>query len=182
VSDDYSDMSAPDFLAALHALSPADMFAQLFVHAIYGGPTTACSGPLGTADAPSPEYAAMVEMTNGASGLICEDDWSAVFSAISTAVVTGSKLPCELEIPEPTDGVTLDTGKVNVTFAPGSGPAQTLPKVASQAACGDDGGWYYDNDADPTRIILCDGICATAEADPDGKLSITVGCGTITVD
>jgi hypothetical protein len=184
VTDDNSDLGAGDFLDAVHALAPMGMFDSLYVHAIYafGNGSNGCEGPFGSGAQEGEEYTQMVATTMGAAGVICEDDWTTVFTEITTAVLAGSKVPCELVIPEPEEGETLDTGKVNVSYTPGSGMKTTLPRVTDEAACGQDGGWYYDDNASPTKIILCGGICATVEADPEGELSIVIGCGTITAD
>jgi hypothetical protein len=184
VTDDNSDMSAADFLTGLQALAPAGMFDSVYVHGIYafGNGDNGCDGPFGSGAQEGEVYTALVAQTMGAAGVICEDDWSTVFTEISTAVLAGSQVPCELAIPEPAEGETLDTGKVNVTYQSGSGPKQTLPRVMDEASCGSTGGWYYDDNANPTTILLCSDICATIEADIDASVSIVIGCGTVTAD
>lgn len=184
VTDDNSSMDANEFLANVQALQPAGNFDSLYIHGIYafGNGSNGCEGPFGSGADEGTVYTELVATTMGAAGVICEDDWTTVFTEITTAVLAGSQVPCELEIPEPADGETLDTGKVNVTYESGGGQKQTLPKVANEAACGADGGWYYDDNASPTKIILCEGICATVEADIDAKLSIEIGCGSITAE
>jgi len=184
VTDDDSGTDASEFLTSVQALAPMGMFDSLYIHGIYafGNGGNGCEGPFGSGAQEGEVYTELIATTMGAAGVICEDDWTTVFTEITTAVLAGSQVPCELVIPEPTEGETLDTSKVNVTFEPGSGPEQTLPKVANEAACGTDGGWYYDDNVDPTKIILCGDVCATVEADPAGKLSIAIGCGTITAD
>jgi hypothetical protein len=94
--------------------------------------------------------------------------------------IRGSALQCTYLVPTPTNGGTPDYGKVNVDYTPGNGGAkQTIGKVANKAACGANGGWFYDNDADPTQIIMCDSTCALLSGDSMGKVSIVLGCSTI---
>lgn len=88
-------------------------------------------------------------------------------------------LGCEYAIPQPQMG-SIDFGKVNVQFTPGGGNPVLLPNVANAAACDPQtGGWYYDDSASPTKILLCPTSCATAESDPNGKIEILLGCDTI---
>ena len=57
-------------------------------------------------------------------------------------------------------------------YTPGSGSPQTIPYVTDKASCPSTGdGWYYDNAANPTQIILCSSTCGTVEADSRGVRS-----------
>jgi hypothetical protein len=89
-------------------------------------------------------------------------------------------LGCEYAIPTPTGGGTPDYGTVNVVYTPSGQPAQTFPYVMSKAQCPASGdGWYYDNAANPTKIILCDSTCTRIEADTMGEVDVTLGCSTV---
>jgi len=89
-------------------------------------------------------------------------------------------LGCVYTIPAPTGGGQPDYGSVNVVFTPSGGPSRTLPYVMTKANCPASGdGWYYDNPAMPTKIILCDSTCGTIEADMMGEVDITLGCTTV---
>jgi hypothetical protein len=91
--------------------------------------------------------------------------------------ISGSLLACEYAMPPGQPGKPVDPTKVNVNFTPGSGPAQEFGKVAGPGQCVP-GGWYYDNEANPTKIILCPQTCTTVQADPNGKIQIELGCLT----
>jgi len=95
------------------------------------------------------------------------------------AAIQDSALGCEYTIPQPQQGM-LDYGKVNVQYTPGGGGApQVIGNVANAAACDpQSGGWYYDNNAMPTKIILCDKQCMTVSNDPSGTVDILLGCAT----
>jgi len=90
-------------------------------------------------------------------------------------------LGCVYAIPLPTDGSSPDFTKVNVTYTPGGGGGtRTLPKVNDKASCPASGdAWYYDNNASPTQIVLCDATCGTVQADATGEVDIQLGCGTV---
>ena len=70
---------------------------------------------------------------------------------------------------------------VNVIYKSGANAEPiTLGQVPNQEACTPDkAAWYYDNPADPTKIIVCDATCAAIQADDDAELEILFGCITI---
>ena len=89
-------------------------------------------------------------------------------------------LGCEYAIPQPQQG-QLDFTKINVKYTPGNGqPEQTLANVANKAACDPQkGGWYYDDPAKPTKILLCPTTCGTVQADPKAQVDVLLGCATM---
>ena len=96
------------------------------------------------------------------------------------AQIHKSALGCEYAIPVPKQG-KLDYQKVNVEYTPGNGGApQLLSNVANQAACDPNtGGWYYDDNLDPKKILLCDASCAQIGADAKAKIDVVLGCATV---
>lgn len=88
-------------------------------------------------------------------------------------------LGCQFLIPTPGGGGQMDYGKVNVQFTPSAGPVAMLRYVSDKASCDPStGGWYYDDRATPTKIVLCDGSCTTVQADAQGKIDVVLGCAT----
>ena len=84
---------------------------------------------------------------------------------------------CTYQIPLPSSG-TVDYTQVNVVFTPNGGQQLTIPNVANKLACPASGdGWYYDNPANPTAIILCETTCGSVQA--SGVVQITLGCDTV---
>jgi hypothetical protein len=71
--------------------------------------------------------------------------------------------------------------QVNVQYIPGNGGAPVDILHAQSAADCDpvQGGWYYDNNAAPTKILICPATCTTIEADDMGKINIVYRCPTI---
>lgn len=92
-------------------------------------------------------------------------------------------LACEYLIPPPAMGETIDFNKVNVQYVPGAGGAPKDILHAKTAADCDPatGGWYYDNNAAPTKIVICPATCTTIEADDMGKIDILLGCETVDI-
>lgn len=183
VTDDNSDWSATQFTSALQALAPAGMFGELRVHAIYaygmsGG--NGCTGTFGNGAAEGTVYTELVANTGGASGVICTGDWTQVFMDIQQSVISGSQVACNLDIPMPQSGEMVDPNNVNVRYLPGGmAPGATLFRVTDAAACGPDGGWYYNDPAAPTQIILCPASCGEIQSDAAAKLQVEFGCASI---
>lgn len=182
VTDDNSSMSAANFLSGLQGLEPAGMFDNLKVHGIYAhgnGQSNGCTGPFGSGARDGVVYTQLVSQTGGASGVICEDDWTQVFMDITEAVVAGSQVACELTLPEPPMGEELDPTKVNVKYEMGGvAPGEILPQVLTEADCTASGGWHYDDNAAPTTIKLCPATCDTIQNDDAANVKIELGCST----
>jgi hypothetical protein len=88
-------------------------------------------------------------------------------------------LSCAYLLPKPMAG-PVDIDKVNVDYTPGgAGTPQTIPRVSGKGACADQDGWYYDDPANPTQIVMCDATCQLLTTDLDGEVEIELGCATI---
>ena len=102
----------------------------------------------------------------------------AFLDALNT--IQGQALPCAYLIPEPEGGEQINYGQINVYYTPSNGTEVVVPKVADEAACPPSGlGWYYDNNASPTQILLCPSTCSTISTDIGGSVRLLVGCDTI---
>jgi hypothetical protein len=75
---------------------------------------------------------------------------------------------------DPSPDMPIDPKQVNVLYN-----GATVPQVASQMDCGANGGWYYDNNADPTAIFLCPTTCTAVQTDANATIKISIGCATI---
>jgi hypothetical protein len=91
------------------------------------------------------------------------------------AIRSKEKVSCVFAVPAPPPGEQLDPGRVNVAFTNAAG-AET-PLVYS-SDCSAPNGWRYDDRNNPTHIELCTSTCASAQSDPDSKLTIAFGCKT----
>jgi hypothetical protein len=94
--------------------------------------------------------------------------------------IRGAILDCDFPLPQPKPGLTVEPSLINVNLTPSSGMLSTLPQVSGEASCTGGAGWYYDNPAAPTRIILCKSTCDSVTADPKASLEILLGCPTST--
>lgn len=94
--------------------------------------------------------------------------------------IRGAALSCSYLIPKPTMG-TPNFDSVNVQYTPGDGGATAVfPKVKDKASCPAAGNaWFYDDNAAPKQILLCDATCDKVSADTKGQIDILLGCATI---
>jgi hypothetical protein len=137
-----------------------------------------CTGPNGDAAAPGVEHYRAAELTEGLQFSICTEDWSGLFGELAREVGASAPLPCELGVPQPEAGATLDPMLVNVLFtAPGATDEVAFPRVDGASACGQRSAWYYDDPAAPATIQLCPAACdVVAEG---GALDVALGCSTV---
>lgn len=139
--------------------------------AIYGwgsasDPTVPCTYSDGTpVEASGEVYTELVRRTGGVRAKICAGPsaWGPFFDAVASSVEGASRIDCELALPPPPDAMMLDPGKVNVVLSL-DGAASTLRRVPEGMSCPAEGGWRYDADASPTKVILCPASCDAAQA------------------
>jgi hypothetical protein len=91
--------------------------------------------------------------------------------------IKGMAIACEFDVPAATSaGDPIDPHLINVNYTPGGGTEVELGIVPSAADCGTQQAWYYDDPANPTRIILCPSACSTVTSDGQASIQILAGC------
>ncbi len=110
-------------------------------------------------------------LIGGADGATTEKDLLAAFGNIKSANVS-----CDFAVPPAPANLMLSINNVNVNYTPGKGAAATLRRVENAAACGTAGGWYYDDNINPTQIHLCANTCMTVQADTGAALQVLYSC------
>lgn len=184
VTDDESLFTnAATFDQRLLQKQPAGMFGtaakrKYTFHSIVGwqqgtpllSPTPHCS----TATAPGVEYQRLSQLTGGIVESVCKNDYSSVFDRVSQGIA--GRLGCDFALPKSSNGVT-DPREIVVRFtATGSAP-RALTQVTDVAKCEQySDGWYYDDNAKPSRILLCKSTCGAVASDARGRIDIQVGC------
>lgn len=168
------------------------LFEGYVFNAIYGwGSETndgvAC-GACGTAGAvvssPGPTYSALVRRTGGVRARICDGPsaWGPFFNALATNVVETSRISCDIEIPAPPDGMFLIPDRVNVQIR-GRDATSRVGRVIGVTGCNTTtGGWYYDDESNPTEIHLCPASCDVARAQVTNSstgLDVSFGCDSL---
>lgn len=171
VSDDDSNQPAGYFIEHFIEVEP-DRAA--IVHAVV--PTTDCpeAAQIGQV------YIDLAELTGGVVGDLCDQNFVGVFQALSNAVVQQAALPCQYEIPEPPEGKDFDPSQVNVEFDDGQGGGFDVGYVESEADCASvEQGWYYDDPAMPTAILVCPQTCDAIQGVLGSGVRVVLGCATI---
>jgi hypothetical protein len=184
----FNSNSLPDGI--LHA-SWGGLFEDYTFHALYGwasatDPLIECTYEAGgTPDSAGPTYTELVRRTGGTRAQICDgpDAWGPFFDAVATAIERTSRIDCTLAIPEPPEGSFFDADRINVWVDAGDGSAR-VGHVTDAGSCDDErGGWYYDDEDEPTSVILCPTTCEDVQAAPGETRSVEVqfGCQTIPI-
>jgi hypothetical protein len=193
MTDDNEDMTAPQFIAALTALS-AEHFgtaeAPTFTfHTIMGikekaNPTDAylptepvelatCTGNGADIVNAGPNYQELSIATGGLRFPLCQfPGYDAVFTRIAEDVIVTSNVQCDLEIPAPPAGQELDLTKVAVNFKPGDNSAPIEYGQAATSADCQENAFYIENN----RIYLCDEACASLKEDPLSSVDVLFKC------
>lgn len=111
-------------------------------------------------------------------GTVTRPEQKIISRAVDGGIVQ-TPVPCDYSIPAPPAGHTLDPSKVNVLLHPSTSDAGPVPNVISQSECSARGGWYYDNDAAPTEVLLCPTTCAAVTTSFGMAVELEFGCATI---
>jgi hypothetical protein len=177
ITDDNATMApyndAATFVTDFTALDPV-LLANWKMSGIYS--FSNCS----SAANPGMIWKDVVDQTGGVHGDLCNQDFQPIFDDLAAQIVIGAaQLPCQWDIPEPPDGKQLDPAQVNVEFTDGGAVTNSILKVSDASACdAATGGWYYDDDANPSTIHLCQQSCDVVSADDAGKIDLLFGCAT----
>lgn len=126
-------------------------------------------------------YVELTQLTGGVQGDLCDQDsgFSAVWRAVTDAVLQVSELTCEWDIPEP-EGADFDPELVNVEYSVGGGEQTVVGYLPSEADCAvAGGGWFFDDDTSPTKILACTETCDALQGDPDLKVDVKFGCDRV---
>ncbi len=85
-------------------------------------------------------------------------------------------IPCDYDIP----AGAIDVLQTNVTYTTKEGGVRQMVYVKDAAGCGlaaNGEGWYFDNEADPKKVIICQTVCDVLKAKDDGaSVDLVFGC------
>jgi hypothetical protein len=108
-----------------------------------------------------------------------KDPFGPLLKELAAAVIKGSTLSCDYEIPPPPQGEKFERDRVNVVYTPTQGAETTYGRFDSIDLCGEHIGWSYDNAADPKRVLLCPKACEAVQGDLNGSIRVEFGCATM---
>lgn len=196
VSDDDSDMTAAAFTSGLAALSPPITDFKFNAITASSDPLScagcaisgcsSCTNPccdkalacIPLSSARGLVYEQLQAQTMGVYGDLCSQNFIPTFTNMANAVIEHTKINCTFDIPTPPSGTIVPT-ETNVDFitAPGASP-QAIFNVSNSSDCGINGGWYFDNNTNPTKITLCPATCNNVEDSTEGSVRVKYGCQT----
>jgi hypothetical protein len=114
-------------------------------------------------------------LVDGTGGAATEQQFSAALDKIRSSVI-----PCDYPIPG--DAGSINFNQVNVEYTPGGTTAPNpIGQAPNQAGCQGGDGWYYDDPAAPTKVIMCEKTCGTLTADRKAKVNVLFGCPTVSI-
>lgn len=172
VTDDTSGMGWSQFDAQFQALD--DSYADYVQHSVV------CHSSCPSAAGIGQDYIILSALTGGVAADLCDQSFQGVFDVLSTVVIGGTAISCELEIPPPPDGMELDPDAVNLELDDGMGGILPIGRVGSAADCPNVvDGWHYDDPTAPTMIVMCPQTCTKIQGAEDGAIDVAFGCATI---
>jgi len=170
-------MATDAFVLQLQMLDPG--FDRLTVHAMVPGASADQCGEVATRPPQdAPELQMLATETAGVVESLCDYNVKVLFDSMLDRIHEVS-LSCEYGIPAPPSGFVFDKGRVNVDYDDGFG-LQTIGFVESVADCaGTSNGWYYDDAASPTQILMCPQTCGRFDLLEEASIEIRFGCTTV---
>jgi hypothetical protein len=106
--------------------------------------------------------------------LINTGDPQATIAAFSQAInsIRNQALSCEVAIPDPPTGMTLDINKVNVTVTSDG----NVSALVYSEDCADPEAWRFDDEESPSAITLCPASCERTKSMQAATLDVEFGC------
>lgn len=193
ISDDNAAMSADDFRIGLELLDLDGIFGPTVHHAIVGyhgeayadwanEAAGACSSLarvgftyLSLAQCRDNGGNEIPDCSTGAVARVCDSDWSDTFAEIARrteSVAIREPVSCRLVPPEAPEGEVLDYSRLSVTYR--SGEETTLLRHATSGRCVN--GWQFDDESNPSAIVLCPDVCRRVQTDRHAELEVAVAC------
>lgn len=89
--------------------------------------------------------------------------------------ISSTPLTCEYIVKPQMADLVVDPELVRFTFKPNVGEEEEIPKVGNASSCtrSMNGGWYFNDVSNPTKILVCPCTCAYFGA---GRVNVTYGC------
>lgn len=89
--------------------------------------------------------------------------------------IRGQAMKCDFDLPT---AANVDPTKVNVTLSVDGGSEEQWNKVGNEGQCGDSKAWHYDDETNPTSVVLCPAACEAATSTPGARIDVVFGCET----
>jgi hypothetical protein len=179
ITDDNSSLTAANFDSQLLAKLPAGIFGtavkrKYIFYGVIGidknDPTKKCAVAVNNGSV----YQSLVTLTKGAQFSECEADYSPVFKAMAQNVI--AQLSCDYALPKnDPNGKAIDPKQVALKYVDAMKKETPFPQVTDASKC-NGVGWYYGDNNNPSKIILCPAACTQVQSQTGGEVKIEVGC------
>lgn len=178
ISDGYPTIcdarTAPDVTAVIKEAMAAPIPIRTFVVGI-GSPASMSMAKLNLmtyAVAGGTKTPILLDETAGADGVRAQLE-----NALRN--ISEQPLACEYKL-TPAEGTIIDPERITVTFQPAVGQFQEIPRVAGATGCdkSTNGGWYFDNPVNPTKVTMCPCTCSAFGA---GTVNLVYNCKPLLV-
>ncbi|MBK8257455.1 MAG: VWA domain-containing protein [Polyangiaceae bacterium] len=128
---------------------------------------------IGIADVEEATIASIASAGGGKHFFVDPSDATPVEVQVLTALldIRSTGVACAFDLPSQ---ATFDDELMTVEFTSGSGSTHPIDRVDTVADCGA-GGWYYDDNLNPSRLTLCAETC-TAVQENQGSLTFFAPC------
>jgi hypothetical protein len=96
------------------------------------------------------------------------------------AIRASAQIPCQLSIPTPPEGHTVDLTRVNLVRTSSSCDTTTIGYRETASSCDSKGGWYFDAANGAQKVVLCKQTCDDV-SHPGEQLMFSVGCDRVSI-
>ena len=139
--------------------------------------TTECNSG---AQNPGTGYQALSVLTDGYRYPTCpadenanpQGDYAALFTLMAQGVIEGAQVSCEIAIPDPPQGQTIDMNTLGVVYSSNDMFVEEFTRVNDAGDC-DAHSFYVENN----NIVLCPEACNVVQGDDSAKLTVSYDCG-----
>jgi hypothetical protein len=165
--------SADAFIAAVEKLAPGT---PMWSHWRYSGIFVIEQCTDGALGGKGIVHNDLVKRTGGVAGDICSKEFKPVFDELAKQVAAAVVLACDWEIP-PSQNGPFDKAKTNVRLSL-DGAGEQLFKVPDASKCGAPGGWHYNDEDQPSKVVACPATCKRIQSTRNAQVDLQFGCQT----
>jgi hypothetical protein len=169
VTDDNSKKSSSWFTTQVNQQNNPGFSSPFVFHSIVAYGDIPFIGCLGGAYG-GVVYLELTQQTGGAKFPVCETNWSSIFGQMAETVVNTVQSTCAYKLK---DGKAVSNADIiELTYDKGAN-SQKFQLVDGPAQCGNGPSYYFDNPANPEKLVLCPTTCNLLD---NGFLNLKLSC------
>lgn len=119
----------------------------------------------------------LIAQKGGTGEAVMVDDGNAGEEFLAALNLIRGSMRCTYKVPVPSSG-EADLNQLNVGITPHAGEQEIVPRVGSEAECGDEPGYYLDDPQEPEQLTLCPASCQRA-TETNADVQVVIGCGAV---